>query len=85
LQIELANVTADHRLLFALTNQSGGEMMMPKEMNSLSQLIAQNNEVVTVSYEFNKLTDLIELKWLIWLLLIFLGSEWLLRKRSGTY
>lgn len=85
LQIESANITADHQLLFNLAEQSNGEMLYPSDISKIKELINSNNEVVTVSYEFNKLTDFIEIKWLLLLLLILLGMEWFVRKRSGTY
>lgn len=85
LQIESAKISADHQLLFNLAEQSNGKMLYPSQISEITKLINANNEVVTVSYEFNKLTDFIEIKWLLFLLLILLGTEWFVRKRSGTY
>jgi hypothetical protein len=85
LQFEMVKTIADHRLLnqFAVENQ--GAMVYPSDMSKLSEYIRNKKEVVPIVYETRTLTDLINYSWLLVLMLLLLGAEWLLRKRAGTY
>jgi len=85
LQLETINTIADHRLLYQFAKDNNGEMVYPQNMNSLVDMIRAKKEIVSVSYENKQLTDLINYKWILALLIILLGTEWLLRKRAGTY
>ncbi|MFN0030669.1 MAG: hypothetical protein ACKVOR_00770 [Flavobacteriales bacterium] len=85
LQYELVNTIADHRLLYQFAHDNNGEMVYPQNMNSLVDMIKNKKEIVSVSYENKQLKDLINYKWILALLTALLGTEWLLRKRAGTY
>ena len=84
-QLELRNSRADHQMLFNFAEANGGTMVYPSEISSLTNLIAQQGNTASVAHETKILTDLINSKWILWLLLAFLCIEWLLRKRNGTY
>ncbi len=84
-QLELINTKADHALLYSLAVQNGGKMIMPNELSSLGDTIVQSDEIQSTSYETKSLADLINNRWFLWVLLILLAAEWLLRKRMGTY
>lgn len=82
---EQLRTQADHNLLFNLAERNGGKMITPSELDSLSDTIKSNSEIVAVSYEKKSLSDLINYKWLLFLILGLLCLEWLTRKRSGAY
>lgn len=85
LQVESFNTVADHQLLYSLAKKHEGEMVYPGEFPKLLELINKRQDLKTVSYVEKKLTDLINLKWIFFVLLCLLSFEWLLRKRSGGY
>ena len=85
IQVESVNTVADHQLLYNLAKKHGGEMLLPHEMNKLPQLLEQRGDIKPVIYTQKKLRDLINLKWVFFLLLGLLSLEWFVRKRSGAY
>ncbi len=85
LQVEYVNTVADHQLLFNLAKQHNGDLIYPQDLNSLAEKLNSREDIKPVSYSEKKLTDLINLKWLFVLLLIFLSAEWFIRKRNGAY
>jgi hypothetical protein len=85
LQVESANTTADHQLLYSLAKKHGGEMVYPSELKKLADLINAREDVKPVSYTEKKLNDLVNLKWVFFLLLGLLTAEWFMRKRNGAY
>ncbi len=85
LQFEVVNTIADHRLMYQLAKDNNGEMVYPDQLNTLSDLIKNRKEIVAVSYESKQLDELINYTWLLGLIIVLLGGEWLLRKRAGTY
>jgi hypothetical protein len=85
LQAELTNTIADHKLLAQFARENSGEMVYPDAVNSLVEKIKAREEITSVSYETKQLNDLINFRWLLFLILLLLGGEWLLRKRAGTY
>jgi hypothetical protein len=85
LQVENTDITANHQLLYAMSERTGGKMFYPKEFSQISKAIEAKEDIKPVSYEHKKLLDLISLKWIFGLLILFLSLEWFLRKRSGAY
>lgn len=85
LQYETTRIVADHKLLYQLAQENGGKMVYPDAMNQLADEINARKDIVSVSYESKKLDDLINYRWILILLILLLGAEWLLRKRAGTY
>ncbi len=85
LQVELTNTVADHQLLYSLAKKHDGEMVYPNELEKLTQKLNTREDIKSVSYSEKKLTDLINLKWIFFLLLALLSFEWFMRKRSGAY
>ena len=85
LVIESINTTADHQLLYSLAHQHNGELFYPKDLEALQNKLLQRDDIKPVSYSEKKLKDLINLKWVFFLLLTLLSLEWFLRKRNGAY
>lgn len=85
LQLEIVNTIADHRLLNQFARENNGQMVSPADMKKLTEDIFAKKEIVSVSYENKTLDELINVRWICALILILLSTEWLLRKRAGTY
>lgn len=85
LQLELTNTVADHQLLYNLANRHSGELLYATNLDKLAEKLSTREDVKSVSYTEKKLDDLLNLKWIFFLLLILLSVEWFLRKRNGAY
>ncbi len=85
LQVELMNTIADHQLLYNLSKKHDGEMVYPDELEKLSEKLNNRTDIKSVSYTQNKLADIINLKWIFFLLVALLSFEWFIRKRNGAY
>lgn len=85
LQLEIVNIVADHNLMYQLAKDNGGEMVTRANLSTLADKINAREDIVSMSFENKKLDDLIDFKWLLFLILFLFGLEWLLRKRAGTY
>jgi len=82
--LELQQTTAQHQVLYNLSSGSGGEMVYPDNISHLTGLINKNEKIKTVSYQDKTYQDLTDLKWVFFLLLLLLSTEWFLRKRNGV-
>jgi hypothetical protein len=83
LNLETRQSTANHQLLRNIAAQSGGQMLLPSQINTLADLIRKNENIKTVVYEDKRYSDLIDVKWVFVLILLLLSAEWFLRKREG--
>lgn len=85
LQLELSDLTANHAMLQALSHKHGGTVFYPTQLDQLADSLLSRDDIKAVSYSNYKLQDLINLKWVFFLLLALLSIEWFVRKRSGAY
>ncbi len=85
LQVEAIETIADHQLMNLIAEKSGGKMIYPQQLETLKDIIKARKEITSVSYQQKQLKDLINLKWVFFLLFLLLAIEWFLRKRVGTY
>ncbi len=85
LNLEELQTTANHQLLNALSEKSGGKLFYLNQLQQLADLIKNKEEIKTVSFEQKRLDELISLKWIFFLLMTLLSIEWFVRKRSGGY
>lgn len=85
LDLEALNTMADHQLLYQLANKYQGQLFYPKQLDDLLDAIKENENIVPVSYTDKKLRDVIALKWVFFLLLGLLTTEWFFRKFFGHY
>ncbi|UOQ76352.1 VWA domain-containing protein [Hymenobacter sp. 5516J-16] len=81
-QLEALQSRADHNLLYQVARRSGQRLYFPTQFAQLAQDIQKAN-YKPVIYEQEELKDLINLKWLFFVLLALLTVEWATRKYSG--
>ena len=82
-QAEFRQTTANHQLLYNLSNLNNGEVVYPSDLDKLIDKIRANELIKTVSYEDKRFEELINLKLIFFLILALLSVEWFLRKRNG--
>jgi hypothetical protein len=85
LQAEFTNNTADHQMLYSLSKKHDGEMIYPADMDKLAEKLMAREDIKTISYTEKKLNDLINLKWIFFIILALISAEWFMRKRNGAY
>lgn len=85
LQVEQIETVADHQLLYALSQKSGGEMFYPNQTAELAKKLLARDDIKTVTYSHYKLRDLVDWKLIFFIVLGLLTMEWFLRKRAGGY
>ncbi len=80
---EKINTVANHQLLFQLSKQSGGKLVYKNQLEQLQKDILANDTIKSITYSHKQLTDLINLKWLFFIIVLLLSLEWFLRKYNG--
>ena len=85
IQLEVYETTADHRLLRLLSDKYGGQMVYPANVGNIESMISAKGTVKPLIYETTKTQPLINLKWMFFLLLVLLTTEWFLRRYFGGY
>ncbi len=84
LQLEALNMTADHNLLRQVAQQSNGQFFLPQQTGQLQQLFTTNKPPDVIQSN-EELLEMINLKWIFFLLLVLATAEWGMRKYSGEY
>jgi hypothetical protein len=82
---EMLNTVANHTMLYSLAKQHNGDMLYPRDMEKIFDLLGARDDIKTVSYVQKKYTDLVNIFWVFLLLLALLSTEWFIRKRNGGY
>lgn len=85
LLLEANNTVANHQLLQNLSEKLNGKMLYPNQLNQLAEMINKDNNIASIIYEETDLKELINLRWIFFILLGLLSLEWFLRKRNGAY
>lgn len=80
---EKNNNVANHQLLYQMAQQGGGKLFYRNQLEQLQQSILANENIKSITYSHKQLTDLINLKWLFFIILTLLSVEWFLRKYNG--
>ncbi len=84
-QVERSRTVADHQMLYQLARDQGGEMVYPNDLGSLAEKINNRPDISPVTYSQERLSDLVNLKWLFFLILALITGEWVIRKWNGGY
>lgn len=83
-QAELQNLTADFGLLRKLASSTGGQFYTLSQTDKLQRDLNQK-EATSVIHSEEKFDNLLNLKWVFFLLLALISAEWFLRKYHGGY
>lgn len=85
LNIEAVNTQANYQMLYQLAKENGGTMFSPDRLEQLISDLKQNSNIRPVSFSTKDLIDLIELRWLFFIITGLLSVEWFMRKFFGSY
>lgn len=83
--IENTTTQANHTLLYQLAASSGGKFYHPAEVDNLIDELKETNTLNATTYFQEMVNELINLRWIFFVLLILLTTEWFLRKYWGIY
>ncbi|MCA1753031.1 MAG: hypothetical protein LC670_14810 [Flavobacteriales bacterium] len=83
--LEGANLTADHGLLQAMADATGGRVFYPENAGEINGYLDETASLSPVSYTTEVFDTVLNLKWIFFVILLLLSAEWFLRKRSGNY
>ena len=78
---ERINTVANHQLLYQIAHRSNGKLIYPKDLEKLKNELLTNDQIKSITYSQITTSPLIELKFLFWMLLLFMTLEWFFRKR----
>lgn len=83
-QLEMQNLTADFNLLRKLSAQTGGTFYKAEAFSELRNKLLEKEVKASIHTE-EKYDPLINLKWIFFLLVVLISTEWILRKYYGGY
>ncbi len=83
--LEAQNLVANHALLYKISENTGGKMLYPPQIDSLPLLLSENQSIKPVYYSTDDITEIIRYKWIFFLIISILAVEWFLRKFYGSY
>ena len=83
--IESATNTANHQVLYRLATENKGKLFYPDQFELLYKEINNDQTIIPVIHKQEKLMDVINLKWIFLIILIFMSVEWFMRKFYGGY
>jgi hypothetical protein len=78
---EKLNTVANHDVLYQISGRTGGKVFASGDLDSLEKEILSSERIKPITYSQNMTLPLVELKWIFWTILLFLGIEWFFRKR----
>lgn len=85
LELEQLESVANHNLLFQLAKKTGGKLFYPESLSQLNKLLLEREDISAVSYLNEEVEEIINLKWIFFILLFLFSLEWFIRKRGGAY
>jgi hypothetical protein len=83
--IENLVTRANHNLLYQLANLSGGKFYLPNQTENLISELKSTNKLKASSYYQEIINELLNLRWIFFVILLLLSMEWFLRKYWGIY
>jgi hypothetical protein len=84
-ELETQNNQANFGVLYQLSEQTGGKFFPYKNYGTLLDTIRKNKQIVVLQHQQTSHDEWINLKFLFFLLIGMLGTEWFFRKYWGIY
>ena len=84
LELEALNVTANHDLLRRVAQRSGGQFYDATQLGQLETYLRENQPKGLIRSR-EDVTEIIDLRWLFFVLLALVSVEWFVRKFRGAY
>ena len=85
--VNLENIvtSANHRVLYQLASNSGGNFYLPGSTDQLISDLKNSRNLKPITYFQESVNELLNLRWIFFVLLLLLSMEWFLRKFWGIY
>jgi hypothetical protein len=83
--MESLNAIANYENLDLLSKKFGGQLFSINEVAQLPGFIKAQAHIKPISHLKEEPVDFIHLKWLFFILLLLVSTEWFMRKRNGAY
>jgi hypothetical protein len=80
----LVNTKADFGLLREMAKNNAGQFYTAEKFEACIEDLKKNNSITSVSYNEKRPDELINLKWIFFLLLFIISAEWFIRKYEGA-
>ena len=84
-ELEQFDLTANHGLLYQLAEKSGGSVVYPNELLTVSDEIKSRASIKPVIYYSNSTEKLLDQKWIFFVIAFLLALEWFIRRFLGAY
>ncbi|MCS6821046.1 MAG: VWA domain-containing protein [Microscillaceae bacterium] len=84
MQLEALNTTADHNLLKTIAQNTQGQFFTAEQIEKLKQAVLATSKPNFIQ-SVEDLTEMINLKWIFFVLLALATLEWATRKHQGSY
>lgn len=85
LDIEKIETKANHGLLEQLAKQSNGKFYKLDDFEKLMKHIQNRKDITTTSYAEKSFNNLIDYKWILFVIVLLLGFEWFIKRYNGLY
>ena len=85
IELEQYDLTANHRLLYALSDKYNGKVVGIDSISQISQYINASDKIKPSIYSITTTSNLLNRKWIFWVIIAFLSIEWFLRRFYGSY
>ncbi len=85
LKLESLTTQADHQLLFNMADKLNGQVFYPTQLAQLADSINANEYIKPVLHEEADTKPLLNLKWIFFLIVGLISTEWFIRKWNGGY
>lgn len=83
--IEDLDTRANHLLLRQIAENSSGKFYKMKSIDNIIEELDKRSDIVNVTYEESTFKKLIDYKWILFLIIVLLSTEWFLRRWFGNY
>lgn len=83
--IESLKTTANHNILYRLSQNTGGKVFFPNNMNQIPDILQTDDNIVTTATQKHRNLNINDLYPLFFIILLFAATEWFLRKFWGSY
>lgn len=83
--LEMLQTTANHTLLYQLSEATGGTLFYPQNLEALGQAIMNREDIKPVLHDTFQTQVIINLKWIFFIIVGLLAIEWFIRRFNGAY
>lgn len=85
LNLEDINLRANHNLLYQMSANTGGKFYNETDIKSLINEIKSSQNIKPVNYFQELINQVLNMKWIFFVILLLFSVEWFLRKYWGLY